>query len=232
MIPLLLMRLTGFVRTGRALAPLLAGLLILGVLNGGGRSQAGEAYAVSSVVLFPVLAWQAKLLLDIEPDVQRRLAVVSLGRRREAAAGLLAAVLVGLVTVLLALSVPWLLGGVRMPYRAADAPLGVQLAVGGWAHLITLPAAVALGALASRAATRSVTYGLAVLASGVVGAIVLSLPASPLAWLAPPLMSAARLAAGPAGGPDAARVVLLSVQAVIWATAALTGYAALRRHRP
>ncbi|MFD0817358.1 hypothetical protein ACFQ0D_03280 [Micromonospora zhanjiangensis] len=97
------MRLTGFVRTGRVLAPLLAGLLVIGVLNGGGRSQAAEAYAVSSVVLFPVLAWQAKLLLDIEPDVQRRLAVVTVGRRREALAGLLAATVVGLVPVLLGL---------------------------------------------------------------------------------------------------------------------------------
>ncbi|ASW53522.1 hypothetical protein [Plantactinospora sp. KBS50] len=230
MTALLSMRLAAFVRTGRALAPLLAGLLILGVLNGGGRSQAGEAYAVSSVVLFPVLAWQTKLLLDIEPDVQRRLAVVALGRRREAVAGLLAAAAVGLVTVALALAVPWLLGGVTPPRRVTDAPLGVQLALGVWGHLVAVPAAVALGALASRVSTRGALSGLVVLACGVVGAIVLSLPHSPLAWLAPPLMSAARVMAGTADGVGV-RVALLTAQAVIWTTAGLAGYAALRRRR-
>ncbi|WP_442933861.1 hypothetical protein [Micromonospora sp. CPCC 206171] len=57
------LRLAGFLRTGRALAPLLAGLLALGVLYGGGRAQPAEAYGVSAVVLFPVLAWQTRILL-------------------------------------------------------------------------------------------------------------------------------------------------------------------------
>ena len=41
------MRLAGFLRTGRALAPLLAGLIALGILYGGGRAQPAEAYGVS-----------------------------------------------------------------------------------------------------------------------------------------------------------------------------------------
>ncbi|MFG1949970.1 hypothetical protein [Micromonospora sp. NPDC048830] len=47
------LRLAAFLRTGRAVAPLLAGLLVLGVLYGGGRAEPAEAYGVSAVVLFP-----------------------------------------------------------------------------------------------------------------------------------------------------------------------------------
>ncbi|WP_319459841.1 hypothetical protein [Micromonospora sp. RTP1Z1] len=88
MTALVRLRLAGFLRTGRALAPVLAGLLALGVRYGGGRAQPAEAYGVSAVVLVPVLAWQTKMLLDVEPDVQRRLAQVVVGPARERAAGL------------------------------------------------------------------------------------------------------------------------------------------------
>nr|BFE76683.1 hypothetical protein GCM10020092_099840 [Actinoplanes digitatis] len=66
------MRLAGFVRSGRALAPVIAAVVVLAVVHGGGQSAAAPAYGYSAVMLFPVLAWQAKLLLDAEPDVQRR----------------------------------------------------------------------------------------------------------------------------------------------------------------
>ena len=62
------MRLAGFVRSGRALAPMIAALVVLGVIHGGGASQAGPAFGYSAVMLFPVLAWTTKLLLDTEPD--------------------------------------------------------------------------------------------------------------------------------------------------------------------
>lgn len=112
------MRLAGFLRTGRAVAPLLAGLITLGTLYGGGRAQPAEAYGVSAVVLFPVLAWQTKILLDVEPDVQRRLAQVTVGVARERLAGLLAAGMAALVTVVIALLFPWLVGGVSGPVDA------------------------------------------------------------------------------------------------------------------
>lgn len=230
MIALVTMRLSGYVRTGRALPPLLAGLIVLGVLYGGGQAQAGEAYGVSAVVLFPVLAWQSKLLLDVEPDVQRRLALVMVGdRRRELAAGLLAAALVGLVTVGIALVMPWPLNGIAHgPRHPGDLPLAEGMALGAWAHLLVLPPAVALGALASRATTRSTGYGVAVLATGVVGAIVLGLTNSVAPWLAPPMMATARAATRGAG---VTTVTLLTVHAVGWAAVALAGYVWLRRWR-
>ncbi|MEO3776019.1 hypothetical protein ABGB16_03995 [Micromonospora sp. B11E3] len=221
------LRLAGFLRTGRAVAPLLAGLLVLGVLYGGGRAEPAEAYGVSAVVLFPVLAWQTRILLDVEPDVQRRLAVVAVGPTRERAAGLLAAGAAGLGAVAVALVFPWLVGGVAGP-APGDRSMAAGVALGLWAHLLALPAAVALGALASRAVTGSAGYGVAVLALGAVGAVVLGLSGSVAPWLAPPVMPTARAAAA---GPSAATVVLLSAWAVAWSAAALAGYDWRRRAR-
>ncbi|MDG4789980.1 hypothetical protein O7626_29335 [Micromonospora sp. WMMD1102] len=222
------MRLLGFVRTARVLPPLITGLVALSVLYGGGAAQAAEAYGVSAVLLFPVLAWQTKLLLDTEPDVQRRLAVVAAGRRAELAGGLLAAGLAGLALVPVALLLPWLLGGVTGPERAGDLPLPLGLAIGLWAHLLVLPVAVALGALASRAATNSPLYGLAALVGGVVGGYVFGLKDSVLPWIAPPVLATARAATA---GPTGASVALLTGHALLWSALALAGYAWLRHRR-
>lgn len=107
MIALVRMRLAAFVRSGRALAPVITALVVLGIIHGGGESAAAPAYGYSAVMLFPVLAWQAKLLLDAEPDVQRRLARLTAGARREATAGLLAATGLGLAFCAVAMLVPW-----------------------------------------------------------------------------------------------------------------------------
>ncbi|MGY0004305.1 hypothetical protein [Micromonospora sp. I033] len=228
MTALVRLRLAGFLRTGRALAPVLAGLLALGVLYGGGRAQPAEAYGVSAVVLFPVLAWQTKILLDVEPDVQRRLARVVLGAARERAAGLLAATVAGLGTVAVALVFPWLVGGVTGPAGPGDRPLAEGLALGLWAHLLALPAAVALGALASRAITRSAGYGVAVLTVGAVAAVVLGLSGSVAPWLVPPVLPTARALAGPLAAPTG---LLLTAWALAWAAVALAGYGWGRRSR-
>ncbi len=228
MTALVRLRLAGFLRTGRALAPVLAGLLALGVLYGGGRAQPAEAYGVSAVVLFPVLAWQTKILLDVEPDGQRRLARVVAGPGREQTAGLVAAAVAGLGTVAVALLFPWLVGGVTGTTGPGDRSVVAGVALGLWAHLLALPAAVAVGALASRAITRSAGYGVAVLSVGVVGALVLGLSNSVAPWLVPPVMPTARALAGPL---TVSAALLLSGWALIWAVAALGGYAWARRTR-
>ncbi|MFG3559105.1 hypothetical protein ACGGAQ_32505 [Micromonospora sp. NPDC047557] len=220
------MRLAGFLRTGRALAPLLAGLVVLGTLYGGGRSQPAEAYGVSAVVLFPVLAWQTKILLDIEPDVQRRLAQVTVGVARERLAGLLAAGVAALVAVAVALLFPWLVGGVTGPVEPGDRSVPVGIALGLWAHLLAVPAAVALGALASRASVVGAAYGVAVLALGGVGAVALGLRGSVAPWLVPPIMATARTTAG-----DGAALTLLGLTlwASAWSAAVTAGYLWRRR---
>ncbi|SCG80801.1 hypothetical protein GA0070609_6654 [Micromonospora echinaurantiaca] len=229
MIALVRLRLAGFLRTGRALAPVLAGLVALGVLYGGGRAQPGEAYGVSAAVLFPVLAWQTKVLLDVEPDGQRRLARVVAGVRGEQVAGLLAAGVAGLGTVAVALVFPWLVGGVTGPVEPGDHAVVIGVTLGAWAHLLVVPAAVALGALASRASTGSAGYGVAVLAVGGVGAVVLGLSGSVAPWLAPPVMATARAVAGDPTLPSGA---LLTAWAAGWSAVALAGYSWRRRSRP
>lgn len=227
MTPLVLMRLRGYATTGRALAPLLAALVVVGTIYGGGADQAGAAYGMSAVVLLPVLAWQTKMVLDAEPDVQRRIAVVALGSRGgELASGLISALIAGLPLVLLALIVPWPLGGIAGPVEPDDQSLGAGIALGVWAHLVLLPPAVALGALASRAVTRTAGNGVTVLALGAICAIVLGVPGSPAPWLAPPAISAANHAAG---GATAMGVVAVTIWGLLWSAAAVGGYAALRR---
>lgn len=228
MTALVRLRLAGFLRTGRALAPMLTGLLALGVLYGGGRAQPAEAYGASAVVLFPVLAWQTKILLDVEPDVQRRMAMVLVGPARERVAGLLAAAVAGLGTVAVALIFPWLVGGVTGPVGPGDRSVVAGVALGLWAHLLALPAAVALGALASRAVTRSAGYGVAVLALGAVGALVVGLSGSVAPWLVPPVLATARALTGSLALSTG---LLLTAWAVVWAAVALAGYAWRRRVR-
>ena len=115
MTSLIRMRLAAYVKSGRFILPLLATLVLLGIAYGGGRSSAASAYGTSALMLFPVLAWQTKLLLDTEPDVQRRLALTALGsRRREVTAGLVAAALAAVPVILIALIVPWLFDAVTL----------------------------------------------------------------------------------------------------------------------
>lgn len=227
--PLVRTRVAGLLRTGRVLAPAIATLVAVGVLYGGGAPPADEAYGVSAVLLFPILAWQSKLLLDTEPDDQRRLMAVAAGSRvRELVAGLGAAMLVAVASIVVAMVAPWLVGGVRVA-PAPDAPGLVEgLAVGAWAHLIAVPGAVALGALASRVVTRTAGRGVIVLAAGAVLSIVLGLDDSPAPWLAPAGMATARAIRT---GLDPAGVTVLTAYAVAWAAALLVIYAWLRRSR-
>jgi hypothetical protein len=223
------MRLVAYVRTGRFLPPTVSGLLVLSILYGGGRAQAGEAYGVSAIVLFPVLAWQTKLLLDGEPDVQRRLARVAVGSAaREISAGLFAAVVAACALVPVALVLPWILNGVEGPQQPGDPSLGSAVAVGLWAHVVVIPPAIALGAWASRAVTGTFGRGTAVLVTGVVLALVLGLKSSPLWWLAPPMLSLARLAQR---GFVVVAVLGLTAQALVWTAVTIAGYARLRRRR-
>jgi hypothetical protein len=219
------MRLTGFVRGGRALAPLIAVLVELGIIYGGGASPAAVAYGYSAAALFPVLAWLTKLLLDTEPDVQRRLARLTVGAGREAVAGVLAAAVLGLIVCALAMGAPWLFNGID-----TGVSLGPGIAVGVLAHLLALPPAVALGALASRSVTRSVRNGVAVLVVAAVLVVVLGLKGSFAPWLVPPVMATARALTASAT-PPAGTLALLTGWAVLWCAAAFAGYGWLRRAR-
>jgi hypothetical protein len=223
MTALVLMRLAGFIRTGRFIPPLIAALVLLGILYGGGQAGIAEAYGVSALMMFPVLAWQTKLLLDTEPDVQRRLALVALrSRRREAVGGMAAAALVAIPVVLIAMALPWIVDAVK------PVDVGGGLLLGLWAHAVVIPPALALGALSSRVIAGTPGRAAAILAGGIVLALVLGLHSSPVPWLAPPLIGAAHaLAQGARGAP----LVGLTTWALVWSAVVLAGYGWLRRTR-
>ena len=223
MIPLIKMRLLGYLRSGRFILPLIAALVVLSASYGGGRSSAASAYGTSALLLFPILAWQTKLLLDTEPDGQRRLVLTALGSRtREVTAGLLAAALAAVPLILIALVLPWIFDAVT----TNDAGAGVLL--GLWVHAIVTPAAIGIGAWSSRVISGSAGRATAVLTTTLVLAFVIGLRGSPVPWLAPPLVSTARTLDGTA---TAAAVGGLSVWALAWAVVAVAGYGWLRRSR-
>ncbi|BCY05531.1 hypothetical protein [Actinoplanes sp. L3-i22] len=231
MIALSRMRLAGFFRGGRALAPLITVLVVLGVLYGGGASPAATAYGYSAAALFPVLAWLTKVLLDTEPDVQRRLARVAVGPVREGVAGLLAALLAGAAVCAVAMVAPWLFHGIRPPVAGSgEAPTGTGVLLGVLAHVLSLLAAVTLGALSGRAVTRRVLPGVTVLVTGSILAVVLGLTSSVAPWLVPPVMATAR-ALNRGGTPHSGTLTLLVAWSLGWSAVALGVYAGLRRSR-
>jgi hypothetical protein len=203
--------------------------MVLGILYGGGPAQAGEAYGVSAMLLFPILAWQTKLLLDVEPDVQRRLVRVTVGSTaRDLTAGMVAAAIAAVPLIVVALVMPWLMGGLQGPARPGDPTLASGLTAGVWAHLVVIAPAVLLGAWASRAVTRTFGVGAMVLVGGGVLTLVLGLNGSPLWWTVPPLLSITRTTThgfAPAG------VALVTLHALLWTVVALAGYARVRRVR-
>jgi hypothetical protein len=228
------MRLAAYLKAQYVIAPSLVGLGLVGILYGGGVARPEEAYGVSALLLFPVLAWQVKILLDAEPDVQRRLARVTVGSGgREIAAGLTAGAVTAIPTILAGLVLPWLFGGVGLghqsPAGAAPASLGVALVVGVWAHLLALLGGLGVGAMASRPISRRNGIAVTVLAGGAIATVLLGLKASPIPWVAPPIMAVARFGAGEL---SLAVAVRLSVWAVVWCGVVLAGYWLLRLRRP
>src|SRR4029453_7031776 len=101
------MPLNGYLRGYYAIAPAVAGLVVLATLYGGGIARPEEAYGVSAIVLFPVLAWQAQIVFDSEPDVQRRLTRLAAGTAgREITTGLLAGAAPALSTPVVGVDFP------------------------------------------------------------------------------------------------------------------------------
>lgn len=120
---------------------------------------------------------------------------------------------------------PWLFNGIE-----TGTGLGSGIALGVLAHLLAVPPALALGALASRAVTGSVRNVVTVLVVAAVLVVVLGLKHSFAPWLVPPVMATAR-ALNDAAAPPAGTLWLLVVWAVLWCAAAFAGYGWLRRAR-
>ncbi|WP_035856615.1 hypothetical protein [Cryptosporangium arvum] len=213
-------RVSGYARTRRALAPLIATVVLLAVLHAGGAAPGVEAYGTSALVLLPVLAWQAKLVLDAEPDTQRLLSSVVVGGPvREVLAGLLAALLPATLTIVIALVLPWVIGAVQTGHALTGLLFGL------WIHLLSALTGLAIGAWASRATSPDLGRATIVLVAGVV--LVLGLGSGsvdPLGWLVPRLTASVRAANDNA----VVDVVLLSVHGLVWIALVLAGYVRAR----
>jgi hypothetical protein len=216
------MRFSGYARSQRVLAPVLATLAVLAVVHNGGTAAPTDAYGFSAMALFGIIAWQSKLAFDTEPDAQRQLSYLSIGSaRRDVGAGLVAAALTAVPTVVVAVAAPWVLGAIT-----ADS-VGGAVALGVWVHLVAAVPAVAVGALASRPITLTRGWGAATLVGATVLVLVLDVAqVKVVRWLVPQLLGPAKAALH----GDVLYGVVVSLHALIW-SAALVGLYLLLRHR-
>lgn len=230
MITVMRFQLSGYLRSVRALHPVIALALLLAVVFSGplgsGPAQIRQG-AVASVadlaaLVFPICAWAARGLLDTEPDAQRHVSAVTAGRWRAGAAGLCAAYGFSACLALLAPVYP-LAEAVRYGVPASTLLLGFGL------MLASALAATALGALTSRAVLPSPGTSILVLLGVCTADLLLGL--GPLRGLTVPMIEWMRAAGrGPSAFAGAAPSLLL--RTLVWAVAATALYAGLRRSRP
>lgn len=221
------MRFSGYARSQRMLAPVLATLVVIYVVHNGNPAPPGEAFAFSAMALFGILAWQSKLAFDTEPDAQRQLSYLAVGSAQaEVRAGLMAAAITAVPTVLVAVLVPLALGALDTESFPGGA-MGA-LALGVWVHVLAAVPAVAVGAIASRPITVTRGWGVAMLAGATVVILVLALPDVRIVrWLVPQLM-------GPSKAADAGDVLygaIVTVHTIVWAVAVIGVYVLIRHRR-
>jgi hypothetical protein len=222
--------LSGYIRSVRALHPVLALALLLAIVFSsplGGtpaqvRQGALNAVADLAVLVFPICAWAARALLDTEPDAQRHVSAVAAGRRRAVVAGSAAAYVFSGVLALIAPIYPLA--------QAAGSGLDVQTVVLSVALLpMSALAATTLGALTSRAVMPSPGTSILVLLGVCAANLILGL--TPLRFLAVPMIEWMRAAAH---GTDAFTDAfpLIALRTLAWTALAGALYAWLRRTRP
>jgi hypothetical protein len=219
------MRINAYARSQRALGPLLGTLVLAGIAHAGGQASPQQAYGFSAALLFGVLAWQTKLILDTEPDEQRMIARVSIGSApKEAVAGILAALACAVPIVLVGLFAPALLRALDLERTNLLAALALGLLI----HALAVFAGLGVGALASRAVVPATGWAALILVGAPVLVLVLGSRTSPVAHLlVPQFFGLAKL-----GPDDAAGTATLTAHALAWAAILLAWYAFLRRTRP
>jgi hypothetical protein len=218
------MRLVSYVAGQRAWPPWVAGLALVLAAHAGGRSAPNQAYAFSSALLFAVFGWQAKTVLDTEPDGQRLLSRAAVGSgAREVVAGLLAALAAALPVVVVAVIVPFAAGTLKI-----RGPVLPWLGFGLWIHALAVLAGIGVGALASRVVVARIGWSALILVGVPVAMLVLgSRDALAAQALVPPLISAAHLDST----SDLGGLLTTTLHAVAWAAVLLALYGGLRRTR-
>lgn len=219
------MRVAAYWRSQRAIGPLLLALALLMTAYAGGPSEPAEAYGFSAALLLGVYAWQAKLLLDVEPDEQRSIARSAVGRaRREVVAGALATLIAAAPLILLAAVVPAILGAL-LPTSGMLGGTAGALAFGFWMHVLSAMCGAGFGVIASRAVVTSNGWGVLLLVAVSASVLVLGTRTGSVKWLVPPVLQAART-------DGIGAMIGLTAAMLAWAAALFLAYAALRRTRP
>jgi hypothetical protein len=220
----------GYARSTRALHPVLALALLLAIVFSsplGGtpaqvRSGVLTALGDLAALIFPICAWAARGLLDTEPDAQRHIGVVALGRWRAMACGLGTAALFNVGLALVAAVYP-LAEAVRTGARVSPLLPAVALLP------LSALAATALGALTSRAIIPSPGRSILVLIGVYVADLLLGL--GPFRILTVPMLEWMG-AAGRGTSAFTGALPWFGLRTLAWAALATAGYARLRRTRP
>ncbi len=228
MIALARFQVAGYVRSYRALYPLIVVALLMAILlqqwpaTHDPRLYPGlvaGGYGDSAAFLVPIGAWAARSLLDTEPDVQRDLSWLAV--RSPAAAGLLAGFAVNLALALLLAIFP--------VAQTISFGLGPGLVLSGLALMVlAAAAATAFGAWTCRAVMPSTVLSVLALIGGFVLLLVLGMGA--LRAVSIPIVGWVRAAhRGP--GHLAGALPGLSLQVVLWCLVVAGGYVTVRRTR-
>jgi hypothetical protein len=230
MIAVIRFQLSGYVRSVRALHPVLALAMLLAIVFtsplGGSPAQVrhGALNAIGDMAtfIFPICAWAARGLLDTEPDVQRHISAAAAGRWRSIWGGTLAAYGFAAVLAVISPAYPMTMGAMY--------GLPVQGMLLGFALLLlSALAATTVGALTSRAVIPSPGTSILVLLGVCAGNLILGL--GPLRPLTVPMIEWMR-AAGQSPAALAGEFPLLVVRTLVWTAVAGALYAWLRRSRP
>lgn len=229
MIALARFQVSAYLRSQRVLQPVLVIVLLIVLVL---RDWPAESVRAPSLIagsfgdtaafLIPLGAWATRALLDTEPDVQRELSVLAIGRRSTAAlAGLLAG-----YALTLALSAMLLLFPVL---QAIDLRVGPRVVLNGVGlHLLAAAAATAFGAWTSRAILPSSAMSLLAMVGGSVFLLLLSM--GPLNVISVPMIGWLRATHhGPAA--FAAAFPGLVLHLTIWIALVATGYVLVRMIR-
>jgi hypothetical protein len=228
MIALVRFQVSGYVRSQRALYPLVvvALLVILMLLQSPGAEH-GAALTVGTLgdlaaLMVPIWAWTARALLDTEPDVQRDLSALAAGGRwAPPIAGLLAAYGTNVALAAMTLAVP-VVHGLTFDVGAAVLLAGIALQL-----LVAVPATL-LGGWTARAVIPSPAISMLVLLGGCLMILLVSM--GPLAWLSIPMIDWLRAARdGPA--VFAAAFPGLALHIAAWSAVVGAAYVGIRRRR-
>jgi hypothetical protein len=217
---------SGYLRSLRALQPLIVAFLFIVLIllqKPASAKLATGTLGDVAAFMFPLWAWAARALLDTQPDEQRSLSATAAGHRTTPAfADLLAAYVVNLALGALVIAVPTL--------YAFTANVSTDAILAGLAlNALVAAAATVLGAWTSRAIIPDPGISLLTLLGGAAAVLLLSL--GPLVWLTIPMVDWLRAAHD---GPATLLTDLptLTTHIAIWTALVATAYTLHRRTRP